>query len=172
MIRSSLFWNILPLASILLNTLIACQERKIKNQSGTSERFNMCHIERISAAYSHFIASVAQGEVQLYVEIVLLWNISQQDQHWGNFAHSCCLLWMSGLFLQIKFASCWSQTSRRTSTCNREPPPRFSKLYTSIDSKGWILLWLAPEAVKNKTHKHFPIKPATLLPVILGFLLC
>ena len=32
----------------------------------------MCHIERISAAYSHFIASVAQGEVQLYVEIVLL----------------------------------------------------------------------------------------------------
>lgn len=35
MIRSSLFWNILPLAFILLKTPIACQERKIKNQPPT-----------------------------------------------------------------------------------------------------------------------------------------
>ena len=57
---------------MLLKTLIACQERKIKNQTTTSERFSTCHIERVFAAYSHFIALAARGKVQLYVEIVLL----------------------------------------------------------------------------------------------------
>lgn len=155
MIRSSLFWNILPLASLLLETLIACQERKIKNQSATSERFNTCHIERVFAAYSHFIASAARREVELCVEIVLLWNISQQERHWGNFPHSCYLLWMSGLFPQIKLASCWCQTSRITSDCRREPPPRFSKLQTSISLKGRIPLTLAPEVLRNRIPDIF-----------------
>lgn len=77
MIRSLLFWNIFPLAPILLKTLIACQQRKIKNQSITSERFNMCHIERVSTAYSHVIASPANCTISLSVWNVFLWNISQ-----------------------------------------------------------------------------------------------
>lgn len=77
MIRSLLFWNIFPLAPILLKTLIACQQRKIKNQSTTSERFNMCHIERVSTAYSHVIASLANCTISLSVWNVFLWNISQ-----------------------------------------------------------------------------------------------
>lgn len=77
MIRSLLFWNIFPLAPILLKTLIACQQRKIKNQSITSERFNMCHIERVSTAYSHVIASPANCSISLSVWNVFLWNISQ-----------------------------------------------------------------------------------------------
>lgn len=77
MIRSLLFWNIFPLAPILLKTLIACQQRKIKNQSTTSERFNMCHIERVSTAYSHVIASPANCTISLSVWNVFLWNISQ-----------------------------------------------------------------------------------------------
>lgn len=77
MIRSLLFWNIFPLAPILLKTLIACQQRKIKNQSTTSERFNMCHTERVSTAYSHVIASPANCTISLSVWNVFLWNISQ-----------------------------------------------------------------------------------------------
>lgn len=77
MIRSLLFWNIFPLAPILLKTLIACQQRKIKNQSTTSERFNMCHIERVSTAYSHVIASPANCTISPSVWNVFLWNISQ-----------------------------------------------------------------------------------------------
>lgn len=77
MIRSLLFWNIFPLAPILLKTLIACQQRKIKNQSTTSERFNMCHIERVSTAYSHVIASPANCTISLSVWNIFLWNISQ-----------------------------------------------------------------------------------------------
>lgn len=77
MIRSLLFWNIFPLAPILLKTLIACQQHKIKNQSTTSERFNMCHIERVSTAYSHVIASPANCTISLSVWNVFLWNISQ-----------------------------------------------------------------------------------------------
>lgn len=77
MIRSLLFWNIFPLAPTLLKTLIACQQRKIKNQSTTSERFNMCHIERASTAYSHVIASPANCTISLSVWNVFLWNISQ-----------------------------------------------------------------------------------------------
>lgn len=77
MIRSLLFWNSFPLAPILLKTLIACQQRKIKNQSTTSERFNMCHIERVSTAYSHVIASPANCTISLHVWNVFLWKISQ-----------------------------------------------------------------------------------------------
>lgn len=77
MIRSLLFWNIFPLAPILLKTLIACQQRKIKNQSTTSERFNMCHIERVSTAYSHVIASPANCTISPSVWNVFLWNINQ-----------------------------------------------------------------------------------------------
>lgn len=77
MIRSLLFWNIFPLASILLKTLIACQQHKIKNQSTTSERFNMCHIERVSTAYNHVIASPANCTISLSIWNVFLWNISQ-----------------------------------------------------------------------------------------------
>lgn len=77
MIRSLLFWNIFPLAPILLKTLIACQQHKIKNQSTPSERFNMCHIERVSTAYSHVIASPANCAISPRVWKVFLWNINQ-----------------------------------------------------------------------------------------------